>query len=218
MPAHQAWPRTRSLKNHWTWRPDWRIDRPCLWWYLTFEDQPALAAALGDTRSALHRMREVDVIPPQWLHLTLTEAGFPDEVSEDRVAAAVSTVADALRDQPPLTLTLGPLTTLPGAAVLAAHPIEALRVLHRTVREATAAAGLSPAQPGEEDFWPHVSIGYLNRRADRSALMSAASATVPTRTEVTVDRVSLAAVTRRDQHYQWTVHTSLPLRTLQDAR
>jgi 2'-5' RNA ligase len=218
MPAHQAWPRTRSLRNHWTWRPDWHTDRPCLWWYLTFEDQPGLAAALRDVRAALHRMPEIDVIPPQWLHLTLSEAGFPDEVTEDRVRVVVSAVAGALRDQPPLTVTLGPLTTLPEAAVLAAHPLQALRQLRRTVREATAAAGLSPAAPGEEDFWPHVSVGYLNRRTDPSALMAAVSASVPTRTEVTVDRVSLAAVTRRDQHYQWTLHTALPLRALEDAR
>ena len=38
---------TSRLGEHWRWRPDWRRDRACLWWYL-FEDAPAVRG-LGST-------------------------------------------------------------------------------------------------------------------------------------------------------------------------
>jgi 2'-5' RNA ligase len=218
MPAPVSWTRPRRLENHWTWRPDWRVDRPCLWWYLTFEDRPELGDELAPLRAALRHRPELDVIPPRWLHLTLCEAGFVDELSPDRVAAAVAAVTEALAGQPPLTLSLGPLTTMSGAMVLDVTPVDTLRQLRAVVRGAMATVGVAARQGGEASFWPHVSMGYLNRRSDPAALMDALSPVSEVSAEVTVDRLRLAAVTRRDRHYQWDTHTELRLRELQGSR
>ena len=44
--SRPSWPRIDAVRRHWSWRPEWHRDRPCLYWYLTF-DPDAVAAAIG---------------------------------------------------------------------------------------------------------------------------------------------------------------------------
>src|SRR5687768_8805342 len=96
------------LAEHWRWRPDWRQDRPCLWWYLTFEDAPAVRDLARRVQALLGRAPQLDLIPLPWLHLTLLEVGFADEVPSATVARVVDTVRAALEDFPGFDLDLGP--------------------------------------------------------------------------------------------------------------
>jgi 2'-5' RNA ligase len=197
-----VWPDVEVFDDHRLWRPEWTESRPCVYWYLTFADLPAVAELGERAAGRLGKLAGVDLVPSPWLHLTLCDVGFLDELEGSRLEAMTQAVADALRLCPPLELTLGPVAFFPDAVTLAAgpHP-ELLRVRHRIGR-AMGSVGLVPQHHHARDFWPHVTLGYPNRRVERREVLDAlgdADATVTAR----VDQVTLAAVSRREGHYQW---------------
>lgn len=206
-----TWPRRTRLGDHRTWRPEWTVERPLLWWYLTFDHLPAVVDHATRAAAALEPLEHVDVPPREWLHLTLCEVGYRDEVDEGRLEEAIHGVRRALRDAPPVDFRLGPVNTLQDAIVLEAHPWDTLRLLRATVRGAMASAGIDPPQQGERDFWPHVTIGYLNRCTDHRPLMEAVGATAHSATRARTDRLELVEVTRVDRHYRWLTRASLAL-------
>src|SRR4051812_5589617 len=108
----REWPAVRGFKDHWSWRPDWTASRPRWLWYLTFEHQPDVSAAAAPAAESL-RATGADVVPPEWLHLTVTDIGFADEVDEWTLQIAADAVREALQETPALELELGPLAVLP---------------------------------------------------------------------------------------------------------
>jgi 2'-5' RNA ligase len=197
-------PYLSGFTDHWTWRPEWTASRPRLLWYLTFEHAPDVAAAalpISETLGAC----QVDVVPSRWLHLTVTDIGFADEIDDFALAAAAEAVRHAVRGEPALELTLGPVSTLPGAVVLAADPVDRLCRLRRLVRESLRGVGIRPPDDIEGHFRPHVSLAYVNRRTDPARLKTAVagSAAREAMIKVRCDRVEQVLVTRSDGHYRW---------------
>jgi hypothetical protein len=84
----------QSMRDHWWWRPGWRVGRSFYTWHVTFDDQPAVHRLAADYASVLSDLPTLDPIPVRWLHLTMQGIGFTDEV--DR--ADVDAIADAARD------------------------------------------------------------------------------------------------------------------------
>jgi 2'-5' RNA ligase len=201
-------PEADQLLAHHNWRTDWTHDRPCLYWYLTFESQTELTSLFHRVEDELHRLTAVDVVPPSWLHLTLQEVGFLDEVSAshlDDLVHATASVAELL----PLRLDLGPITTMTDAVVLRSHPSDELMAL-----QSALAAGIESAPwhvPAAEPFWPHVTLAYTNRDCHRVDVMEALADVACHTTSVTVPRLTLAAVTRHPGHYRWSAVASLPV-------
>jgi 2'-5' RNA ligase len=208
--------RTSRLGEHWRWRPDWRRDRACLWWYLTFEDAPAVRGLARGAQELLGRAPQLDVIPFAWLHLTLLEVGFADEVPPATVDRVVDTTRKALEDFPSFDLELGPVRSMPGAVVLQAHG-DALDPLHERLTDAVLAARGAAAVGALRAFVPHVSVAYVNRDCDPHEVMGPLdgadlSSPSPSATAAaTVTRVRLAAVTRERRHYQWNTRAVVPL-------
>jgi 2'-5' RNA ligase len=198
-----------DVDDHWGWRPDWAHDRACLWWYLTFEDHPQVAAGTEKLRRSLADQPALDPVPAPWLHMTLCEVAFADQLPATRVAAVADAVRQTVADDS-ISLELAQVTTMPGAVVLAADPLGPLRALAEKIRSVTEAAGAGPAVAGTEDVWPHVTLAYVNRRVPRKALLVDLKGDVA---EILVQprALTLAAVTRHDRHYQWMVHDRVPL-------
>jgi 2'-5' RNA ligase len=203
---------TSRLSEHWRWRPDWRRDRACLWWYLTFEDAAAVRGLARRAQDLLGRTPQLDLIPFPWLHLTLLEVGFADEVPGATVDRVADTTRRALEGFPGFDLDLGPVHSLPGAVVLEAQG-DALHALHERLTDALLAARGADAVGALRAFVPHVSVAYVNRDCDRHEVMgpldgadlSSPSPSAP------VTGVRLAAVTRERRHYQWTTRAAVPL-------
>ena len=198
-----TWPRRGRLGDHTTWRPDWTSCRPLLWWYLTFDHLPAVVEHASRAAAPLRPLPHVDVPPSEWLHLTMCEVGFRGQVDDRRLDAAVSAVREALEAAAPVDMRLGPVNSLDDAVVLEARPLGTLRWLRATVRGAMAQAGIDPVQRDEAQFWPHVTIGYLNAATDHRGLMEAVGGAGTTTTSVRADRLELVEVTRADRHYRW---------------
>jgi 2'-5' RNA ligase len=211
MTSTQGWPRRERLGDHTAWRPEWTAQRPLLWWYLTFGHLPAVAQHAARAAAPLKPLGHVDVPPPEWLHLTLCEVGFRGDADDTRVLEGVRGVREALQAAAPVELTIGPVNSLVDAVVLEAGPLDALRGLRATVRSAMAAAGVVTPQPDEDDFWPHVTIGYLNAGDDHHGLMDVVGAAAGASTTVTADRLELVEVTRVDRHYRWRSWAALRL-------
>jgi 2'-5' RNA ligase len=201
------WPDPGDLDDHWRWRPEWTVERPCWYWYLTFEVSVVAEAVGSPLLSAVTAVPWLDPVPVAWLHLTVCDVGFTDELDLEvahEVTEAVATATDGLL---PVQLQLGPVAAMHGAVVLAAGPLAPLRRLRRAAGSATQRV-LGPRRPlfHRHEFWPHVSLGYVNRAVPRrqvAATLARWPQPGPARAEV--DRLTLASVTRRDRHYQWQV-------------
>lgn len=206
------WPWPRELVDHETWRPDWRSGIECLYWYLTF-DHGALSDVLdGELGALVGSAPWLDPVPLEWMHLTLCEVGFIEETAP-AVQDVVASVRAATADQPVLSLRLGPALTFPRALALAAGPLEDLRVLQERVRGATARAlGPTVGVDAPRTFWPHVSVGYVNREVSAVEL-DEVRAQLPELDlpDVQVHSIALVSVLRQGRSYRWSVLARVPL-------
>lgn len=202
-----------GFTDHWTWRPEWTPSRPRLLWYLTFEHAPHVASAAAPWAAGLAGCG-VDVVPPRWLHLTVSDVGFVDEIDDVSLAAATESVRHALRDEPPMQLELSHVEALPGAVVLAAEPVEQLRRIRTLVRDAMSGVGLSPPDDLTGPFRPHVSLAYVNKGSDHARLLAAFETARDQEfgIEVPCDRVAQVLVTRDRGQYRWAVLDQARLR------
>lgn len=200
---------SRHLGNHWTWRPDWRADRPHLMWYLTFGHVPALHAWLRTARGCLAGEECLDVIPEPWLHCTVDDIGFVDELPPELVERVALAGEEALRGLTVPALTLGPAAPMRDALVLRARPTAGLNALRDALRHATVSVLGAQALPPLERFEPHVSFAYANRPCREAPLMDLLRSVSHDEIHVPPPGVALAAVTRLDRHYQWTVRSEV---------
>jgi 2'-5' RNA ligase len=198
---------TSQLLAHRNWRTDWTLERTCLYWYLTFEDEPELLALFDELMPGLRRVDSVDVVPADWLHLTVLEVGFADEVGRPDVDAMVA-AAESIRELMPLRVDLGPVTTMTDSVMLPVVGSPELLAVHATLAESLATA--SEPSASVEPFLPHVSIGYVNSDCHRDEVMAAFADITPRTVSASVPRLTLAAVTRLQTHYQWQAIASLP--------
>jgi hypothetical protein len=76
-----------AVRDHWWWRPGWRPGRRFYTFHLTWRDQPAVQELAAQARARLAQIRELDLVPGQWLHLTTQGIEFTDEVSGADLAA-----------------------------------------------------------------------------------------------------------------------------------
>lgn len=206
------WPHVGAVRRHWAhWRPEWRHDRPCWYWYLTF-DPEAVADAVGeDVLQAVRGAHWLDPVPIEWTHLTLCDLGFLDQVPAPVVERAIRGVDNHLAAADVPALDLGPLMSMDSALVLAAEPLDDLRRLQQVVRSASEAA-LGPHQEivHQHEFWPHVSLGYVNRSAPAHEVHELTREFRVLHTQLHPSRLVLAAVTRHRKHYEWSVHATIP--------
>lgn len=210
MPLSAVWPDVEAFDDHRRWRPEWTGSRSCLYWYLTFTDQPAVAALAARAAGRLGSLPGMDLVPAPWLHLTLCDVGFLDELEGRRLEAMSQAVAEELRLRPPLELTLGPVAFYPDAVTLAAGPHAGLFDLRRGIGRAMESVGLTPQHHHARDFWPHVTLAYPNRHVELQSVLDMLGEPEVTGT-VRVDHVTLAAVSRREGHYQWDTGALLAL-------
>jgi 2'-5' RNA ligase superfamily len=208
MPATMA----QEMRDHWVWRPEWTPDRTCLYWYLTFRGDEITSAVGGPALHEIRRTSWLDAIPPRWCHVTLTDIGFADELEPCEVRRVRDAVARAVSGEHRLPLVLGPVQAYRSALVLATGPLSRLRGIRRAVRRSTSdVLGDRHADVHGPLFWPHVSLGYVNRSVDAGTVDRLMGRLPDVDARIDVGALTLAAVTRRDRHYQWQVRAQVEL-------
>jgi 2'-5' RNA ligase len=198
--------------DHWRWRPDWTPERACTFWYLTL---PGETACPPDLRRYLDRLTAepwLDVVPLRWWHVTLTEIGYAEALDDALLDSLAAEVGRVVAEHGPLRLELGPVVRFRTALALGAGPSEQLTELQARVREVTRSV-LGPDFPvvHPKVFRPHVSLAYVNRDVPGAHLADLLAEAPEVRIATDVDRLTLAAVTRRDRHYQWRVRDEVEL-------
>jgi hypothetical protein len=202
-------PRVR-LRDHRRWRPDWTAGRVSLLWYLTFEGQTLLQDWQDAARGLLDG-RCLDVVPTPWLHLTVTDLGFVEDLDPAEVTAVVAAARAELDGFALPELRLGPATTMEDSLVLEAAPaadLERLTVLLRTAGARVLGDRVHDAVGG---YPPHVTVGYASADCEQRELLDPLGRAAHDVVVARAPAVVLAAVTRHAQHYDWTVTDTVPL-------
>ena len=195
---------TQSMRDHWWWRPGWRMGRSFYTWHVTFDDQPAVHRLAADYTPVLNDLPTLDPIPARWLHLTLQGIGFTDEVNR----ADVDAIADAAQDHcatlAPFTITLGPARVDPEALLLPVRPVEPVIRLRAAIRAAIADAwGPDNVPEDPHGYRPHVSLAYSNTAGPAEPITQRLAAQSVTAAEITVHRATLIDLNRNHHAYEW---------------
>jgi 2'-5' RNA ligase len=205
-----------SVRNHWWWRPGWRVGRHLYACHLTLDDQPQLRELIGHYQGALAHLENLDLIPPGSLHLTMQRIGWADEVSPAEVEVLAERIADRLRDAPRPVVTCHQPAVWAEAVVfkaLPAEPVYALRLaVYQAIETALGPRALPVAPPAPGQFVPHVSIAYVNADGPAQPVFDALSRVrQPPPVTVTFRVAPILAFHRDQQMYEWTSARPIPI-------
>lgn len=156
-----------NTTSHWDQTRDgWGPGVRHITFHLTFEDATALRELATRFAAAVDGLAEVDVVPPEWLHLTMTGLGLASDLDEGRITGAVEQVfGHALAaDSDPLAFAR--LRLVPTGVLLAADEVPWLTDLKRLQEEAAAVHGTHPDRHQAGEFRPHVTLAYFDGRVD----------------------------------------------------
>jgi 2'-5' RNA ligase len=203
---------TERMRDHWWWRPGWRVGRRLYTWHLTFAGQDELYELVAAYQGSLAGLPGLDLVPREWLHLTMQGIGFTDEVSQADVDRMRTAATKRLRGIPPLELTFGPVMLRAEAVTLAPSPPEPVAAVRAAIREAMATVwGEDGVPESAEGFRPHVSIAYSNRDGEVAPIVGRIEQASRAPITITVSAASLIVINRDERVYQWETLASVPL-------
>ena len=207
------------MQDHWSQETGEDPARRRLMWFMLFGDDPQVVELARISRDRLSGLPGLDLVPPQWLHLTTLIAGFCDEIAPEQVEAMVGHARRLLAGTLPVRVTLGRVLYHPRAVMLDAGPATVLEPVLHAVQEATRTATLREGRLHTEPWSPHITLAYSNTEGPAAPVIAALGRELPRR-EVTVSSISLVA---QAAEQLWTWHpvaqvrfgTELPVNSAQ---
>lgn len=208
-------PLPAGLRNHWWWRPGWTTDRHYYACHLTLDDQPQLRELVARYQQPIANLPGLDLIPPEWLHITMQGIGFTDEIGITELGRLTEAVTQELKKIDPPTVSFRYLTVHPEAIYLRAHPADGLYPLltrmHRAVIDVIGANDSAGDMPAPEQFNPHVSLAYVNADGQVQPIADALQAVTTTTVAATFRKASLLEFHRDHRMYEWTSATPIAI-------
>lgn len=198
-----------QMANHWWFRPGWRIGRRFYTFHLTFVGQTELHRLAADYRKALAPLPGLDLIPDQWLHLTMQGLGFTDEVADRDVDAIVEAAAVRLTRVEPFDLVFGKPTITPEAVLWAVDPTGPAAV-RDAIRAAIADVWPEVPEPAA-GFRAHGSIAYSNSDGPAAPIQAALDQVDAEPATVRVNAAELIVLGRDRHMYEWAASATVPL-------
>jgi 2'-5' RNA ligase len=198
------------MRDHWWWRPGWRLGRRMYTWHFTFDNQADLHALVEAYQARLTSLPGLDLIPRQWLHLTTQGVGFTDEVPETDLEAVIDAARERLAAVPRVTASMGPAVVDPEVIRLEVHPADALTPVRRALRDAIATVRGLEHLTESDDWTPHVSVAYSNSDGPMEPYIKALD---PPLAPVSVEIADVQLIVLgRDEHlYEWETCADVPL-------
>jgi 2'-5' RNA ligase len=213
-------PLPAKMRKHWWWRPGWQAGRHIYACHLTLDDQPQLRELAAEYQQAIRGLQGLDLIPPQWLHLTMQGIGFTGEIRPGEVDHLHDALNHELAKVAPPSVDFRYLTVHPEAIYLKAHPADALYPLrehmHRAVASALGPERLTEPMPDRERFTPHVSIAYVIADNDPEPIASALRKLATRSVSVTFAKASLLEFHRGQRMYEWISAMAIPIGSKHD--
>ncbi len=164
------------MRDHWWWRPGWRVGRRMCTFHVTFRDEDAavdgsdeLRRLVGAYQAGLAGLSGLGPVPLGSLHLTMQDVGFTDEVDDDRLSAVADRARAACASLEPFDLTFSRAFVLVEAVMLLPTPAEPVALLRDTLRAAVGDVLGADAVAGAPEQ-AHGFYGGTNRPPARRAL------------------------------------------------
>lgn len=196
---------TQRMRDHWWWRPGWRIGRSFYTWHVTFDDQPAVHQLATDYADLFSELPTLDPVPVRWLHLTVQGVGFADEVNRADLDRIVDAAQDHCAALAPFTITLGPAQVDPEALLLPVRPPEPVIALRAAIRTGIGTVwGVNNVPETLHDFHPHVSLAYSNAPAPAGPIIQRLATQMIGSAEITIHQAALINLNRDHRAYEWT--------------
>jgi 2'-5' RNA ligase len=193
------------MVNHWL-KPGWYRGRQFYSWYLTFEHCSALHDLARYYGAALAGL-PVDIVPVQWLHLTIQSIGVAGEVSGEDLRGIGDAAATHCAAIPSFDVTIGRMVVHPEAVVMLATPSESLRSLRSSLRNAIADVwgmdAVLDTEGSRDEFVPHVTLAYSRGDEPAAPLIDAVRAIDRRFVTLPVNAAHLLSVQRDVPAYRW---------------
>lgn len=196
------------MRKHWR-RPGWRPGRQMYAWHVTFCDQPTVQGLAARAQAVLRDVPWLELVPGPWLHLTMQDIGFSDEVSGDDLAAIAGAARSRLAAVSPAAVTIGPARALDEGIGCDARPAAALSPLRDAVRAAIGDVWGPARVRGQADWWPHVSLAYAS--ADGPAPPAVAALAGFEAAIATIREIQLILLRRDGYRYEWEKRATIRL-------
>jgi hypothetical protein len=207
-------PDADTLTDHWWWRPGWQLGTRFYAWHITVDLR---LATIADYQTA-RPFGFLDLIPRQWLHVTVQGVDHTHAVSHPQRDAIIEAVTERLADVPAPTLTFARPVLFGEAVVIQPTDPQPLRDVRAAIRAGIEAAyGPAEGKPTTR-FRPHVSAAYVNASADPRPVREALDAITPDPAQVTITHASLIEMHRDNRMYEWTTIAAVPLGREQASR
>ncbi len=204
-------PPVDRMRDHWWWRPGWRVGRGYYTWHLTFDRAPDLHRLAEESAAAL-RVPGLDVIPVRWLHLTMQGVGFADEVSTADADAIVHAARRRLADVEPFEVVVSPGVVVPEAVGTTVEPAGSVARVRSAIRAAIADVWGADRVPGTEaGFVPHVSLAYSASDGPAAPIVAAVNSVRVEPARATIGEAQLIVLDRDHRQYRWTTYAVAPL-------
>jgi hypothetical protein len=200
-----------QMRDHWWWRPGWRIGRRMYAWHVIFNHRTPLHELARAYQEALAPLPGIDPIPIRWLHLTMQGIAFTDEISAQDVTDIARAARKRLTGQPPVPLTVGPALVDPEAIMLEVRPANALDPVRTGVRAAIADVRGVAEVPEADQWTPHISLAYSNNDGPAASFAEVLIAVTHPPVDVTVSAVDLIELSRDAHLYQWIIRAEVQL-------
>lgn len=204
-----------AVRNHWWWRQGWRAGRHFYACHITLDDQPQLRALVKGYQDAIRDLPNLDLIPPQWLHITTQGIGFADEIGAADLDTVTATVRERLLSLEPPVATFHEATIRWEAVLCKADPPQPLYQLRLALYDAISSVlgpgKFSEPRPGPGQFTPHVSAAYVNSDGPVEPIARAIGDLNPEPVTATFGVVSLLEFHRNHRMYEWASATPLPI-------
>lgn len=206
----QAYRQLHEMENHWN-RPGWTNGRRSYHWMLSFREAENVSQLTKQCQARLERP-ELDLVPPDTLHVTIGRLGFTDEMANTEAFAAAEEASTACSMLAPFPLTIGPLAGSKGALRFSLSPWSQLMELHRELTQVTRAIRGERCAMETSKFRPHLSIAYASTTIPMASLLSQVEQLRALPTENTVVfSVYLVELRREDRTYRFELLQSLRL-------
>lgn len=193
-----------DVRSHWWWRPGWGPGCRGYAWHIN--DLDGLHEHAAAYQQAVAHLPQLDLIPLEWLHLTVQGIGFVDEVDSEDLAAITDATRKRLATLEPIRLTFDRPLQRPEALAIHPTPAEPLVEVRALLRDAIAEVWGPERVEGDPDgFQPHVSLAYVNTPGPSDEIVQAVDQVDAAPVVVDVDTVSLIELYRDGHLYRWDI-------------
>ncbi|MBV6699394.1 2'-5' RNA ligase family protein [Kitasatospora aureofaciens] len=198
------------MADHWWWRPGWTRGTRWYTWHLTFNSADDLHRLAADYRHALADVPGLDLVPDQWLHLTMQGLGPTDQVNETDAHTIADAATHHLAKIPAFDLALGPAITTPEALLLTVDPADPVRAVRSAIRAAIADVWPQVSEAAD-GFRPHVSVAYSNSTGPARPAADALASVTSYPAIARITSAELIVLGRDERMYEWQTFARVPL-------